>query len=111
MHLDFIFEVQEMSEKNLKKRLEFQQKMISRQSEQIDGLKSKIAELELTIEKKDELIKSVDYLRKELIDNIDEIKQKKNEYEKLIKQLKDMEKIMNQEVYRNRWNLVRLLIK
>lgn len=111
MHLDFIFEVQEMSEKNLKKRLEFQQKMISRQSEQIDGLKSKIAELELTIEKKDELIKSVDYLRKELADNINEIKQKKNEYEKLIKELKDMKNIMNKEVYKNRWNLVRLLIK
>lgn len=111
MHLDFIFEVQEMSEKNLKKRLEFQQKMISRQSEQIDGLKTKIAELELTIEKKDELIKSVDYLRKELADNINEIKQKKNEYEKLIKELKDMKNIMNKEVYKGRWNLVRLLIK
>lgn len=111
MHLDFIFEVQEMSEKNLKKRLEFQQKMISRQSEQIDGLKSKIAELELTIEKKDELIKSVDYLRKELADNINEIKQKKNEYEKLIKELKVMKNIMNKEVYKGRWNLVRLLIK
>lgn len=104
-------EVQEMSEKNLKKRLEFQQKMISRQSEQIDGLKTKIAELELTIEKKDELIKSVDFLRKELTDNVNEIKQKKIEYEKLIKELKDMKKIMNQEVYKNRWNLVRLLIK
>ena len=100
-----------MSEKNLKKRLEFQQKMISRQSEQIDGLKSKIAELELTIEKKDELIKSVDYLRKELADNINEIKQKKNEYEKLIKELKVMKNIMNKEVYKGRWNLVRLLIK
>ena len=93
-----------MNERNYKKRLEFQQKMITRQSEQIDELKNKI-------EEKDRMIKSVEPLRKELADNINEIKQKKNEYKKLIKELKDMKKIMNQEVYKNRWNLVRLLIK
>ena len=100
-----------MSEKNLKKRLEFQQRMIARQSEQIDELKEKIEELKLIIEEKDRVIKSVESLRKELADNVNQIKKYKTDYEQSVKELKDMKKIMNQEVYKNRWWLVRLLIK
>ena len=64
-----------MSEKNLKRRTEFQQKMISRQSEQIENLKNENEKLKLECKKKDELIKYVDLLKKELTDNINEIKQ------------------------------------
>lgn len=100
-----------MDEKRYRKRLDFQQKMITRQSEQIDKLKSINEELKQIIEEKDRFIKSVESLHKELTDNVDAIKQKKNEYETLVKELNDMKKIMNQEVYKNKWWLVRLLIK
>ena len=49
-----------MKEKKYKKRLDFQQKIISRQSKQIDELKEKIEELELIIEEKNEMIESID---------------------------------------------------
>ncbi len=100
-----------MSEKNLKKRLELQQKIISRQSEQIDDLKNQIEELKSTIEEKDKLIKSVEPLRNELTDIFNEVKHKKDQYGKLVQELRDMKKIMNQEVYKGKWWLIRLLIK
>lgn len=100
-----------MNERRYEKRLEFQQKLVSRQYEQIDSLKNEVEKLKLEIKKKDEIISSVNSLRKELSDNINEIKQKKKEYKTLIQELKDMKKIVNQEVYRGRWKIVRWIIK
>lgn len=100
-----------MNEKKYQKRLEFQEKIISRQSEQIKSLKSEIEELKLIIEEKDELIESVDYLRCELIKDTDDIKTYKEQYKKLIQELKDMKKILNQELCKGRYNLVKFLIK
>lgn len=100
-----------MNEKRYKKRLEFQEKIISRKSEEIESLKLKIKTLELESKAKDELINSVEPLRKELTENINEIKKYKNEYKELIKELKDMKNTLNQSVYKGRWNLVKFLIK
>lgn len=100
-----------MSEKDYKKRLEFQKKMISRQSEQIDLLKSEIEKLKLKCDEKDKTINSVDSLRNELIEDIKEHKRLKNEYAKLVAELRKMKKIMNQTVYKGRWWLIRLLLK
>lgn len=100
-----------MKEKRYEKRLDFQQKLISRQSKQIDKLKEKIEKLEFIIEEKDEIIKSVDYLRKELTDNISDIKLQKKKYESLIKELKAMKAIVNEEVYKKRWWLIKYLLK
>ena len=100
-----------MSEKNHKKRLEFQNKMISRQSEQIDSLKLEIEKLKSKCDEKDKIINSVTPLRNELIENINEIKKHKKEYKMLIEELKKMKKIINQTVYKGRWRLIRLLIK
>lgn len=100
-----------MNERRYEKRLEFQQKLVSRQYEQIDSLKNEVEKLKLEIKEKDEIISSVNSLRKELSDNINEIKQKKKEYKTLIQELKDMKKIVNQEVYRGRWKIVRWIIK
>lgn len=102
-----------MNEKKNKyqKRFDFQQKMISRQSEQIESLKLEIEKLNLKLIEKDELINSVEFLRKELKQNVDEIKRGKEEYRALINELKQMEKIVNQEIYKGRWHLVKWLIK
>ena len=111
MRLILVYEVQIMNEKTYKKRLDFQQKMISRQSEQIDDLKLEIEKLNLKIKEKDEIIASVEPMRKELSQNVAEVKKDKNEYKKLIKELKKMKEIFNREVYKGRWWLIRLLIK
>ena len=68
-----------MNEKKYKKRLEFQQKIISRQSEQIDSLKLKIEKLENELIEKDKIINSVEPMRKEMTENLKEQKRLKNE--------------------------------
>ena len=100
-----------MSEKRYKKRTEFQEKMISRQSEQIESLKSQIIDLKLENEEKDKLINSIDSLREEFIKDIEDIKRYKKEYHALIKELKNMRKILDQTVYKGRWKLVKFIIK
>lgn len=100
-----------MSEKNYKKRLELQQKMISRQSNEIESLNAEIVKLRLQIEKKDNVINSIEPMRKELAENIAEVKQYKNEYKSLIEELKKMREIVNQEVYHGRWKVIKLLMK
>lgn len=100
-----------MNEKKYKRKLEFQQKMILRQSEMIDSLKSQIEALKLESKAKDDLIESVDSLRKEFINDVDKVKVYKEEYEKLIQELKDMKKILNQDLYKGRWRLIKFLIK
>lgn len=93
------------------KRLAFQQKMINRQSEQIEKLKSEIEKLTLECQEKDELINSVTPLREELQQNVNTTKKYKEQYKTLIQELKDMKKILNKEVYKNRWWLVKWLLK
>ena len=104
-----------MNEKKIKdryeKRLAFQQKMINRQSEQIEKLKSENEKLTLECQKKDELINSVTPLRNELTENINEVKKKKKEFDELIQELKKMKSIINKEVYKGRWWLIKWLIK
>ena len=66
----------------------YQQKMISRQSDQIDSLKSEIEKLNLKLQEKDEIINSVEHLRKEMTENVQEQKRLKNEYKQLVQELK-----------------------
>lgn len=100
-----------MNEKNYKKKLDFQQKMISRQFEQIESLKSQVEKLKLNIEEKDKIINSVAPLRDELTRNIEDVKKYKKEYEGLIKELRKMKEIVNQEVYKGKWRLIKHLMK
>lgn len=100
-----------MNEKQYNKRLEFQQKMISRQSKQIEDLESKIKKLTLECQKKDELINTVEPMQNEMAENIKEYRKLKSDYQKLIDELKQMKEIINQEVYRGKWRLVKWLIK
>ena len=110
-HPFYYFEVFEMSEKNLKKRLDFQNKIISRQLEQIENLKLQIENLKQECKNKDIENKSVELLRKELTEKINEIKHHKNNYKELIEELRKMKSIINQDVYKNRWWLIKFLLK
>ena len=94
-----------------KKRYEFQKKINSRQSEEIESLKTQIDALVAICDEKEKVIESVDFLRDELTEHVNEVKKKKDEYNKLIEDLKKMKKAMNQEVFNNKWKLIRFLIK
>ena len=100
-----------MNAKNYERKLEFQKNLISRQSKQIESLKKQNEKLSLELEEKNALINSVASLKEELSKNVVDFKNKKEEYGKLIEELKKMKEIMNQEVYKNRWWLIRFLIK
>lgn len=100
-----------MNENKYKKRLDFQQKMIARQSEEVENLKSQIEKLKLELQEKDKIIDSVTPLRNELKQHIVEIEKKKSKYDELEEELRKMKGIMNQTVFKNRWSLIRFLMK
>lgn len=100
-----------MNEKNYKKRLDFQQTVISKKSEEIESLKLENEKLKQKLKEKDEIIASVEPMRKEMTENVKEHKRLKNEYQSLIQELIQMKKTINKEVFKNRWWLVKLLIK
>ncbi len=100
-----------MNEKNYKKRLDFQQKIISKKSEEVESLKLENEKLKLELQKKDEIISSIEPMRNEMSESIKEHRRLQNEYKDLIQELRQMKKIMNQEVYHGKWRLVKWLIK
>lgn len=99
-----------MNEKKYEKRLEMQNKLISRQSEQIKDLEQQVRDLQLEIEEKNKVINSIEPMREEMAKHIAEVKKRKVEFESLVYELKDMKEIMNQEVFKGRWWLVKHLI-
>jgi len=108
----FYFKVAiKMNEKKYKKKVELQEKMISRQSEQIENLNAQIARLKLVIEEKDNIINSISSLRDELIQKNRDIDKYRKEFKELIEELRKMKEILNQETYKGRWRLIKFLIK
>lgn len=97
--------------KKKNKKSDIQSRIIRKKTEEIESLKEMISELEIDSAEKDNIINSIDSFRDELSEIADDLKNKREEYDKLIKELTDMKKIMNEEVFKNRWNLVRLLLK
>ena len=100
-----------MSEKKYEKKIELQQKMISRQSKQIEELESQVRNLKLEIEEKNKIINSTSSLRDEMAKNVADIEGYKMKYKELIDEVRKMKDGINQEVYKGRWWLVKLLIK
>jgi Tfp pilus assembly protein PilO len=99
-----------MSDKKYKKRLEFQQKMISKKSEEIESLKLENEKLKQQIKEKDEMIAAIEPMRQEMTECIEKHRKLRNEYQKLIDEVKHMKEVMNKTVYKGRWWLVKLLI-
>ena len=100
-----------MNEKSYKKKIEFQQKIISRQLEHIEELKVQNEKLNMRLKEKDEIINSITLLRNELIKNISDVKKYKAKYKELIDELRKMKEILNREVYKNKWKLIKFLLK
>lgn len=86
-------------------------RIIERQTNEIGSLKKQIYDLEIDCDKKDELINSIDSLRVEFDEAIQNIRSKGEAYDALIEELNEMKKIMNEEVFRGKWNIIRLLMR
>lgn len=100
-----------MNENTYKKRLDFQQKIISRKSEEINSLKLENEKLKQKLKEKDEIIASVEPIRKEMEENAKEHKKLQSEYRGLVQELRQMKMALDKEVFRGRWWLVKLFIK
>lgn len=93
------------------KKYETQKKIVLRQLDEIEKLKSSISELEIDSEKRTELIDSITDIRTELYEVIDDLSERREEYTRLIEDLKQMKMVMNQTVFKGKWRLVRLLLR
>lgn len=100
-----------MRNKRSKTKSDVKNRIIKRQADEIDSLKSQIEKLNIDNANKDELIHSVDHLREEFEDVIDNLKAKETEYDKLIADLRLMRKAFDREVFANRWWIVKRLMK
>ena len=93
------------------KKSDIKSQIIDRQINEIEHLKQEISKLEIDCEEKNKLINSIDSLHSELVGVIDELKNKRQEYNKLITELYKMKSVMNQTVFKGRWKLIRLLLQ
>lgn len=85
--------------------------IIKSQADEIRRLKDKIAKLEEENKQKDDTITSVEPLSDMLQKEIDDVRGKKKEYDRLISDLKEMREVFNQEVFKGRWNIIKFLMK
>lgn len=97
--------------KRNKKKLHSKNQIISRQVDKINSLQKKVSDLEIDNVKKDEIINSIEALRNELFATINELKDKREKYNKLVLELTQMRNVMNHTVFKGRWKLIRLLLK
>lgn len=93
------------------KRKNIKSDIIKRQSCEIDSLRKKIEELDEACEQKDMLISAIDDMRDEFVGVLQDLKDKRNEYDKLVNELILMKKVMNKEVFKGKWNIIRFLLK
>lgn len=96
---------------NKSKKDNYKNKVIARQMDRIETLRKTIFALEIDNVEKDKIIGSVDSLRNELITVIEDLKEKDKEYDKLIDELIAMRNVMNQEVFKGKWKIIKWLIK
>lgn len=93
------------------KKYETQKKIVLRQLDEIEKLKSSISELEIDSEKRTELIDSITDIRTELYEVIDDLSERREEYIRLIEDLRQMKMVMNQTVFKGKWRLIKLLLR
>lgn len=93
------------------KKYETQKKIVLRQLDEIEKLKSSISELEIDSEKRTELIDSITDIRTELYEVIDDLSERREEYTRLIQDLRQMKMVMNQTVFKGKWRLIKLLLR
>lgn len=91
--------------------IERKNKVIKQQLDEINRLQKLVSKLEISCEEKDAIVHSIDFLRKNLIETINDAKSKSREFDRLMRELIEMKQVMNQTVFKGRWKLIRLLMK
>lgn len=100
-----------MNKSKDKRKRDLNNQIIQRKNDEIESLKDKISALEIDNSEKDEMIRSIESFRKEFEEIIADINVQRNEYRKLVSELFEMRKVMDQEVFKGRWRLIKLLMK
>jgi len=101
---------------------ELKDKTIARQAKEIESLKMEISKLKSSCDEKDRIIAekenegvefaaTIESLRSELKENINELKMKSEEYDENLAEIKMMKKVFNEELFKGKWNIVKLFIK
>ena len=100
-----------MNNRYNKKNTDVKSRVIQRQINEIENLKKTIADLDISCGKKDEIINSIDVMQNDFANIIDELKAKKEEYDRLNSELVEMKNAMNEVVFKRKWKLVRWLMR
>lgn len=93
------------------RRLEMKDRIINRQSDTIEDMKKQISALEIDVQEKNMLLKSMDDLLDDMRNTIQEVDSKKDEYDRLIAELRDMKKIMDEEVFHRKWWILKHVLR
>lgn len=96
---------------NLKKRCKYQEKIINKQTAEIENLKNKINKLQIAEKNKSDLFNCIDNIQNEMNITIDDMKKRKEEYENVILEIEDMKTVINKIIFKGKWWIVKLLIK
>lgn len=97
-----------MSRKN---RSDFKDQIIDRKNDQIDFLKKKIEELEISNDEKDDIISSIEEYRKDLSDSVAELRKCREEYNRLADELHQMRRVIDETVFNGKWKFIKWLAK
>lgn len=101
---------------------ELKDKTIARQAKEIESLKMEISKLKSYCDEKDRIIAekenegaefaaTIESLRGELKENINELKMKGKEYDENLAEIKMMKKAFDESLFNGRWNIIKFLIK
>ena len=93
------------------RRLEMKDRIINRQSATIEDMKKQISALEIDVQEKNILLKSMDDLLDDMRNTIQEVDSKSDEYDRLIAELRDMRKIMDEEVFHRKWWILKHVLR
>ena len=94
-----------------KDKYDLKNRIIQRQVNEIEQLKQKIVNLEISCEQKEKFINSINYFRDEFVNIVADLTEKNNKCDELIKELLEMRTVINNIVFKRKWKLIRLLLR
>lgn len=94
-----------------KRKSEFKDKIIERKNGEIEVLKELVNELQINCNDKDNIINAVDGFHKELNDIMKDLKEYREKYNALVKEVFEMRQVLNKTVFKGRWKIIKWLMK
>jgi len=106
----------------LERKNELQRKRIDKQRESIDALNVEIEKLKFNLdflkneningyEAAKKIILLLEKIRIEWQESLDSLNLQRDEYQSLIAEVKLMKKVLDKEVYKSKWRIIKYLIK